>query len=381
MKKCVLIAFIVIFALSVSASLCLGQLDRTVTNTAKKGSLLIWPLIKASPQDTTIMLGNNYYQSVKVRCSYRSSFPFQHIDWLFQLLPNQTIAWLASTGKGPDGKNIPNNAGNAPLLSSGAVELKCWAVDSGGTQQIAWNWLSGDALIKEGTNQNWGYSAWRFAVNSSTTGATAGAPGKLSLTGDSGNYDACPTALLFNFMKQTSPTSGASFTKGTVKNVLTLVPCMENFTNDTTPSVFADLQIYNENQTSVSGASVCVGSNVAATQWFSEPLTSSKLMLAPGVVNPFVNLATPGGNMKIHGKQKSNCAQSTGVPLIGVMSMQFMSSTGPYVGIPPTAIGPGQAYVKDVNDAYTATPISITWSGISAKYRTAPKLNTRTPWR
>ncbi len=380
MKKCVLIAFIVIFALSVSASLCLGQLDRTVTNTSKKGSLLIWPLIKASPQDTTIMLANNYYESVKVRCSYRSSFPFQHIDWLFQLLPYQTIAWLASTGKGPDGNNINNNVGNAPLLDSGTVELKCWAVDSGGTQQIAWNWLSGDALIKEGANQNWGYSAWRFAVNSSMTGGDAGDPGKLLLTGDSGNYDACPTALLFNFMKQTSPEAGTTYTKGTVNNVLTLVPCMENFTDDTAPSAFADLQIYNENQTSLPGVSVCAGSN-AATQWYSEPMTSSKLMLAQGVANPFVNLATPGGNMQIHGKQKSTCAQSSGVPLIGVMSMQFMSTTGPFVGIPPTTIGPGQAYVKDVNDAYTTTPISITWSGISSPYGTPQKFNTRTPWR
>lgn len=121
---------------------------------------------------------------------------------------------------------------------------------------------------------------------------------------------------------------------------------MSDFANDTTPSVFADLQIYNENQTLLSGASVCVGSSVAATQWFSEPLTSSKLMLAPGVVNPFVNLATPGGNMQIHGKQKSNCAQSTGVPLIGVMSRQFMSGTGPLSAYPRQPPAPARHMSK-----------------------------------
>jgi hypothetical protein len=361
MKKCILIVFITMFTLSLSASLCLGQLDRTVTSTSKKGSLLIWPLIKVGATDTMILLGNHYYKSVKVRCSYRSSFPYKNTNWFIQLLPNQTISWLASTGMGPDGNNNPNSGSNAPSLGAGIVELRCWAVDSGGTQQIAWNWLSGDALFTEGSNQNWGYSAWRFAVNSSTTGATAGTAGTIRLTGDSGNYDACPTALLFNFMKQEQDVMKAGFPKGTVNNVLTLVPCMENFATHAAPSVFTNLQVYDENQTSLSDASICVGSDNAATQWFSEPLTSSKLILKTGAVNPFVHLATPGGSIQVHGKQGSVCAGSSGVPLIGVMSMQFMSGTGPFVGIPPTAIGPGQAYVKDVNDANTATPISIIW--------------------
>jgi len=362
MKKCILIASITIFVLSVSATLCFGQHDRTVTNTSKKGSLLIWPLIKAGPADTTVMLSNDYYEKVKVKCTYRSSFPFQDTSWFFNLMPNQAISWLASTGKGPDGKSIPRTGGDAPPLGSGmSAELRCWAVDSGGTQQIAWNWLSGQAIIREGENQSWGYSAWRFAVNSSTTGAAAGTPGQILLTGDSGNYDTCPTGLMFNFLKQTPSTSVRSFPKGTVNDVLTLVPCMEDFVANTAPTVFTDLLTYDEAQNSVSGASVCVGSDVSATQWFSDPLISSKLVLTPGVDNPFSNLATPGGSIYIHGKQDTRCTGSLGVPLIGVMSMQFMSVTGPIAAVPPTAVGPGQAYVKDAADANTATPISIQW--------------------
>jgi hypothetical protein len=234
-------------------------------------------------------------------------------------------------------------------------------VDSAGTQQIAWNWLSGEAIVKEGNNQSWGYSAWRFAVNSSTTGATAGSPGKILLTGDSGNYDACPTGLIFSFMKQTPSTSVKLFPKGTVNSILTLVPCMEDYVANTAPAVFTDLLTYDEAQNSVPGASLCVGSDVSATQWFSEPLISSKLFLAPDVANPFVNLATPGGSIYIHGKQDARCTGSFGVPLIGVMSMQFMSSTGPIAGVPPTTVGPGQAYVKDAADVNTTTPISIQW--------------------
>ena len=376
MKKWVLIASIAIFVLPLSATSCFSQLDRTVTNTSKKGSLLIWPLIKVgAAADTTVLLTNNYYESVKVKCAYRSAFPFQDTSWSFNLMADQTISWRASTGKSPDGKSVPRTAfpgyapdrtmvlkteGNFPRLNSGtSVELRCWAVDSSVTQQIAWNWLSGEAIIKEGKGQ-WGYSSWRFAVNSSTTGASAGTAGQIQLTGDSGNYDACPTGLMFNFLKQT-PSTAKAFPKGTVNSVLTLVSCMEDYVANTAPAVFTGLLTYDEAQSSVSGASICVGSNTAATQWFSEPLISSKLVLATNVANPFTNLATPGGSIYIHGKQDSRCAGSSGVPLIGVMSMQFMSGTGPVTGVPPTATGPGQAYVKDASDVNTATPISIHW--------------------
>jgi len=368
MKQCIRIALITFFILSLSSAFCFGQTDRTVTNTSKKGSLLIWPLIKVGPAETTLILSNDYYQSVKVKCFYRKSFPFFDTNWIFNLMPNQTISWLASTGKGPDGKNIPYTGANAPSLSSSSTaELRCWAVDSGGAQQIAWNWLSGNAIIKEGVNQTWGYSAWRFAVNSSTTGANAGAPGQILLTGDSGNYDSCPSGLVFNFLKQTSVTASKQttirlFPKGTVNNNLTLIPCMENFSSNAAPTVFTNLLTYDEDQTQVSGASVCVGATNSTAHWFSEPLTSSKLMMATGVANPFFNLATPGGSIYIHGKVGgSSCTGSSGIPLIGVMSMQFMSTTGPIVGVPPTAIGPGQGYVKDAADHNTATPISITW--------------------
>ncbi len=363
MKKCRMIALTTIFILIVSSALCFAQTDRTMTNTSKKGSLLIWPLIKVGPADTTIMLSNNYYESVKVKCFYRWS-QSQHTDWIFNLMPNQTISWLASTGKDIDGNNIPNTGSNAPPLGSGSTaELRCWAVDNTETQQIAWNWLAGEAIVKEGKNQSWGYSAWRFAVNSSTTGASAGTAGSIRLTGDSGNYDACPTGLLFNFLKQTPSNLAKSFPQGTVNDILTMVPCAEDFTSSTSPTAFTNLITYDEVPNSgYRVVSACVGHNDTTTQWFSEPLISSKLDLTGNSnVNPFSNLATPGGGIYIHGKQDASCAGSSGVPLIGVMSMQFMSSSGPITAVPPTALGPGQAYVKDANDINTPNPISINW--------------------
>lgn len=361
MKKCMLIALITIFVLSASAALCFAQTDRSVTNTSKKGSLLIWPLIKVDTTDTLISLSNEYYQGVRVRCAYRAPFPCSHTDWVFTLKPNQPISWLASTGKGLDGKAIPKVKGTPPRLAVGtSATLECWAVDSGGSQQIVWNWLTGDAIVGKGGSQPWEYSAWRFAVNSSTTGANAGTAGRLQLTGDTGNYDACPSGLLFNFFKQT-PSGSTTYAAGTVNNILTLVPCGQDLTTNGNTIVYTDLVTRDENGISLTGPApyACIGCSDSSTLWFSESLTSSKLKVASTSVNPFVYLTTPGGSFVIHGKQSTSCTGSTGVPLLGVMSMQFGSTTGPVVGVTPTAIGPGQGYVKDANDNYTTTPISI----------------------
>ena len=361
MKKYFLITLAAVFVLSLSAAPCFSQSDRTVANTSKKGSLLIWPLVKAGPGETTLILGNDYYEAVKVRCIYRAPFPFTHTDWTFSLAANQTIAWLASTGKGPDGKAIPAG-GTPPKLAAGTTaELRCFAVNDAVTQQIAWNWLSGEAIVSEGKNQNWAYSPWRFAVNSSTTGATAGTAGTIALSGDTGNYDACPTGLIFNFLKQTPSKSAQSFPKGRVHNVLTLVPCSGNYSTNSGPIVYTGLATYDEAQNATADASICVGSGAAATQWFSESLISPKLVLDTAVANPFTSLATPGGSISIHGRAHSNCTGSTGVPLIGVMSMQFTSGKGPVAGVPPTAAGFGQAYVRDSSDANTATRILMQW--------------------
>ena len=367
MKKWILAASITIFILSLSGTSSFGQTDRTVTNTSKKGSLLIWPLVKSGPADTTLLLTNEYYEQVKLKCVYQHSFPFTHTSWTFDLMPNQTVSWLASTGAGVKAKNAyaPVKVGAdqtmAPFprpVSGTTVELRCWAVDSGGRQQIAWNWLSGEAIIKEGKGMSWAYPAWRFAVNSSTTGASAGTAGMIYMTGDTGNYDACPTGLVFNFLKQT-PSTSKTFPKGTVNNVLTLVPCIENYVSNAAPAAYTGLRTYDE-ASSVAEPYTCVGSSNSASQWYSESLLSTKIVLPGGIPNPFSNLATPGGSIYIHGREDSHCPGSAGVPLIGVMSMQFGSGSGPIVGVPPTAIGPGQGYVRNATDsAYTSTAVFI----------------------
>jgi hypothetical protein len=360
MKKLPLAVIVTTLAIVASSTWCSAQLDRTVTNTSKKGSLLIWPLIKATPADTIIKLNNEYYKSVRVKCSYRIPFPSRHVDWVFDLLPNQPISWMASTGRRPDGKAIPQGGESPPRLDRGlAATLSCWAVDASATQQIAWNWLTGDAIVGEGSRQHWQYNAWRFAVNSSTTGADAGSPGVMLLSGDSGNYDACPTALSFNVQRQ-APNLSTTFAAGTANNQLTLVPCAADLRTNSDVTVFTELQVRDENGDLQPGASAVVGSSAPATDWFSDSLTSLKLSLDTGS-NPFVKLTTPRGNVLVHGRRDVSAPGAFGVPIIGVLSTQFASVNGPFASVSPTAAGPGQAYFRDANDENTAVQISIMW--------------------
>lgn len=361
MKRSVFVFLTAVFVLSVSVSLCHAQTDRTVTNTSKKGSLLVWPLIRGGTADTMINLSNDYYESVKVKCVYRFPSSCARTEWTFTLQPNQPVSWMASTGKGPDGKAVPHTGVQpSPLAPRTLAELKCWAVDSAGTQQIAWNWLSGSAVVGEADDRHWEYSAWRFAVNSATTGVAAGLPGEMLLTGDSGNYDACPTGLLFNFLRQTRKASGV-FPAGTVDNRLALVPCRERLAGNLDTIVYTKLVRRTETGKTLSTASVCVGCDDTATQWFYQSLAGPKVHLVAGAENPFTHMSTRSGTIYVHGRKQAACAGSVGSPLLGVMSMRLYSGDGPVVGVAPTAIGPGQAYIRNANDVNTSTPVSITW--------------------
>jgi hypothetical protein len=379
MKKCMLIALITIFSVLVSGALCLAQFDRSVTNTSQKGSLLVWPLIQwdsAHFKDTLIKISNDYYTSVTIKCFVRK-FPCDSIDIEFTLTPNQEISFLVSTGQGLDGRPIPKGIGAiGPLLNDGEKgELKCWAVDSevcsdlpNRGQQIAYNWLSGDAIIYEGVNQHWEYSAYRFKVNPpATTCSPAGEPGQILLTGNAGNYDACPTALLFSTLKQApgtvqAPTVPASpYPTGNVNNIITLVPCKQDFVDNNDSTVYAEFLYTDENEVLHSGAWTCVGCETGppTNEWFSENLLSPKLHNGSIFLGPF---ATLSGSIYIHGiKKDSSCPNSVGVPLLGVSSMQFFSNTGPYAGETPTLVGPGQAFIRNGGDKDTADPVFIGW--------------------
>jgi hypothetical protein len=187
MKK-VLIAFCL--ALSMVLALPPGSLAVSVGSPYKSGSLLIFPLINVSgDNDTEISISNDFYYGVDVACRYRSSSD-EVAGVNFFIGGRETVWFSVKTGEG----SIPS-----PLVIGEKGELKCWAVDASGAEQISWNYLQGFAEIFDSvTGFDWrSYSSWNFAADQ-PRGKAVGVPGEIKLSGSPGEYDAMPRYLSFN---------------------------------------------------------------------------------------------------------------------------------------------------------------------------------------
>jgi hypothetical protein len=252
------IFFSLAIVLVLASMVTVASAAQNVANTSQKGSLLIFPKIEvfgrsgstpggplAQPPglvDTTILLGNDYYQDVWVKCYWVDSDQ-QIQDFMFRLTPNQVIIFDALLGLGDGYASIP------PFMG-GVGELKCWAVDAAGDQQIAFNHLYGNAVISQ-ENAAVVYNAWSFTARGVAQGSPVGAPGNLQLTGQNGAYDACPQYLVTNFIPAI-PAPGA------INPDLTLVPCKQDLRQDRTPTCTkAKFDIWNENETKYTGAYRC----------------------------------------------------------------------------------------------------------------------------
>lgn len=156
----------------------------TVGNTSKNGSLLVFPLVDGTVgTDTVIYLTNVYYYEVMVACYYRSSS--DEVSGGIIKLPADDMIWFSLT------KGV-----SSPISIDGKGEMKCWAVDPSGSQQISWNYLQGFAQITDG-GSSWGYPSWNFAANQ-VRGQPVGEAGRIELSGLAGAYDAMPGSLSFS---------------------------------------------------------------------------------------------------------------------------------------------------------------------------------------
>jgi hypothetical protein len=173
---------------------------------------------------------------------------------MFFLTSNQPVWFRASDGVGATGITVP------PFFSEGSVgELKCWAVDAVGHNQIKFNHLYGSAVIVDVLEPSaFQFNAFVFAVQKSVaTGAPVGDPGHLVLNGL--DYDACPSYLLFNFFADGAVVSSEVGTFGVSRNDLTLVPCHQDLRQDRQPSCTkAKFDIWNENEVKYTGAYQCI---------------------------------------------------------------------------------------------------------------------------
>jgi hypothetical protein len=261
LRKAVFFSLAIVFVLAGSVSM--APAAQNVANTSQKGSLLIFPKILVQSAffdgaglkapggslgqppgyvNTFITIGNDYYQEVWVKCYWVDEN--QSIeDFMFRLTPNQPIYFNAALGYGEPEITVP------PFVGKG--ELKCWAVNAAGDQQISWNHLYGNAfLVSE--EMVVPYNAWSFTARGVAQGAAVGKGGEILLTGAPGGYDACPTYLVTNFFSAED--------RMDVDNPdLTLVPCKQDLRQDRTPTCTkAQFNIWNANETKYTGAYQCL---------------------------------------------------------------------------------------------------------------------------
>ncbi len=375
MKKCMLIALITVFTLVTVGTLCSADSRRGVANTSKKGSLLVFPLIKVGAStedanDTIITISNDYPGSVKVMCRYATPENCYCDPFDFRLTANQSIAFSAKTGRGLDDERTLSrfNIGVDPFPTLGgqyAGELRCWAIN-GSNYPISWNHLAGTAMISEGEDQTWQYSAWRFAVgyqvgrNQNVLNASGGLSKSLRLTGMPTTYDACPESLIFNFIRQVEdPASGPYSSAGdtNAENRITLVPCKQDCVVGGKIPVRAYFEISDEYENS-DYTSACYDCTDNATAFYSKSLSDSAKFVDPAA---FTGLVTPSGMAIVTNTPTGECGEMYGVPLLGVISNKLYNPTGPVSGETMTVLGRGQPELTDANGNRTGIEIQMNY--------------------
>jgi len=231
----------------------------SVAQISKKGSLLVFPMIRTVGDfDTIISIGNDGASSVWIKCYWMDS---DQETWDFEvnLTANQPFWFSAKTGNGS--KNV------SEFGADKEGELKCWAIDinnaSASTEVLTrFNQLYGSAMVLyNGTAsyEAYEYEAWAFALNRSLTASQGAGPLYLGISPDSGlqDYDYCPAYLVYNFFAE-----DANLTDGRPafeSSFLALSPCMQDLRQDRTPiCTKAKFDVWNENENKLTGAYQCI---------------------------------------------------------------------------------------------------------------------------
>jgi hypothetical protein len=348
---------------------------QNVTNVSQKGSLLIFPKIDTTPipvspyyRDTIVMIGNDYFTEVWIKC-YWVNWDQEIQDFMFRLTPNQPVWFRASDGAGTGSQDDPSVSFpvTVPPFFPGdhvAGELKCWAVDAMGGNQIAFNHLYGNAMIIDLEHTAaYEYNAWAFTARGVTQGAPVGSGGTLVLSGNNGAYDACPQYMLFNFFSEGSSINlddnngNATF----VRTDLTLVPCIQDLRQDRTPTCTkAKFDIWNENETKYTGAYQCLKC------WFEGYLgdigKANKYGFG-GEKFTFKALHTTAGRFRVQGVSStvcngfnSKCTAQVASPLLGLTSTE-VNFTQP----PPNPLWFDALVSSTGNTAGTGASATIQW--------------------
>lgn len=262
-----------------------GLAAQNVANASQKGSLLIFPRIDTTsrfdPQtntvinrDTLIRISNDYPRDTRLRCHWMDAN--QTVDGFEFVVTNAQPVWFrASDGMGAGAyegdATIDNPIQVTPFYPNRVGELKCWAINAAGTDQIAWNHLYGTAMVIDyAAHTAYEYNSLNFTVRPSgySLGDSVPPAGDLKLSAQAREYDACPAYLIFNFFSyDTTGTrqiglggpDGESAAVAMGRTQLTLVPCHQDLRQDRVPTCTkAKFDLWNENEVKFTGAYQCM---------------------------------------------------------------------------------------------------------------------------
>jgi hypothetical protein len=260
------------------ASAPMAVAAQNVANASQKGSLLIFPRIDTTvdssihaQRDTIIRISNDYPQDTRIKC-YWVNRDQTIQDFEFTITSTQPIWFRASDGLGSGTYSAQSTTSNAlnvpPFFENSVGELKCWAVNTAGTDQIAWNHLYGTAMVVDYLAQTaYEYNSFNFTVRPPgyAIGGSVPPQGDLKLSAKAQEYDACPMYLLFNFFVYDNTgfnqigLSGEATAVTFERTNLTLVPCNQDLRQDRVPTCTkAKFDVWSENEVKFTGAYQCL---------------------------------------------------------------------------------------------------------------------------
>jgi hypothetical protein len=366
-----------------------ARADISSTNPA---ALVVFPKLVVDTSnglDTVIQLTNTASDPVHVRCfyvdvnghcsndpseicdpnepaSYYCSYPgycvpgWTETDFALTLTPNQPIAWTVSSGL----QALPLTAAQRPapggLFDAGSIpaaiedpmigELKC--VEVGDDEfPVASNDLKGEATIEYIDTSDpqvdiSGYNAIGIQANPDTF--TSGS--NTLILGE--GYNACPNTLILDHFFDDAPV-----VNGYVETLLTLVPCSEDFVNQTCVTTVVQYLVYNEfeQRFSTSRSLTC----------FSElQLSDIDTRLGDDPPNNYAsifNVAVEGtltGQTVIRGVADSDPSKTPGHGLLGVVEEFHQRNESPQTSYSAAYMMDmrGTRTQNDVIQLYSASP-------------------------
>jgi hypothetical protein len=356
---------------------------QNVGNASQKGSVLIFPKIDTTniesqgiARDTIIQLSNDYSRGVMVKC-YWVNHDQSIQDFMFLVTITQPVWFRASDGLGTGsywGDPAASNEMTVPPFfgadDNGSVgELKCWAVDFEGANQISFNHLSGTATVLDYKQLTaYQYNSFNFTARGVALNTKVGTGGDIVLSGANLQYDACPQYVVFNFFSLSPGLLGNNDgIDGTIaidgggqvikfnKTDLTLVPCKQDLRQDRVPTCTkAKFDIWNENETKYTGAYQCIKC------WFEGYLDQFGITDKYGFGGEkftWYGLHTAMGRFRVSGVNSticngfnSLCKSQVTSPFLGITStqVQFLPPSGPSELVAATGAGAGTGEVSHI---------------------------------